>query len=112
MVLSRVVRQGWSGWIEPRGAPPAPGRRACPRKLNALFHKFAEVGLDEQLGYDCPADLAERYPAFFRSKVEPVIGDAARFLDLTVEERGWVANFYAHIFAIEHDRRRIGPHPG
>ncbi len=83
-----------------------------PRKLNALFHEFAEVGLDAQLGYDCPADLAERYPAFFWSTVEPVIGDAVRFLDLTVEGRGWVANLYAHIFAIEHDRRRIGPHPG
>jgi hypothetical protein len=83
-----------------------------PRKLNALFHEFAEIGLNGHLGYDSPADLAERYPAFFWSKVEPVIGDAVRFLDLTVEGRGWVANLYAHIFAIEHDRRRMGPHPG
>ena len=83
-----------------------------PRKLNALFQEFAEIGLNVHLGYDSPADLAERYPAFFWSKVEPVIGDAVRFLDLTVEGRGWVANLYAHIFAIEHDRRRMGPHPG
>ncbi|MCX4195616.1 metal-dependent phosphohydrolase [Methylobacterium organophilum] len=83
-----------------------------PRKLNALFHEFVEAGLDGQLGYDSPADLAERYPAFFWGKVEPVIGDAARFLDLTVEGRVWMANLYSHVFAVEHDRRRMGPHPG
>ncbi len=83
-----------------------------PRKLNALFHEFAEIGVNAELGYDSPADLAERYPSFFWGKIEPVIGDAIRFLDLTVEGRGWVANLYAHVFAIEHDRRRMGPHPG
>ena len=83
-----------------------------PRKLNALFHEFAEVGFDRQLGYAGPADLAERYPAFFWGKIEPVIGDAVRFLDLTVEGRSWVANLYSHVFAIEHDRRRMGPHSG
>jgi hypothetical protein len=83
-----------------------------PRKLNALFHEFAEVGLNDQLGYVSPADLAERYPAFFWGKIEPVIEDAVRFLDLTVEGRSWVANLYSHVFAIEHDRRRMGPHPG
>ena len=83
-----------------------------PRKLNALFHEFAEVGLNDQLGYASPADLAERYPAFFWGKIEPVIVDAVRFLDLTVEGRSWVANLYSHVFAIEHDRRRMGPHPG
>ena len=83
-----------------------------PRKLNALFHEFAEIGVNAELGYDSPADLAERYPSFFWGKIEPVIGDAIRFLDLTVEGRGWVANLYAHVFAIEHDRRRMGPQPG
>ena len=83
-----------------------------PRKLNALFHEFAEVGLNARLGYATPADLAERYPAFFWSQVEPVLGDAILALDKTVEGRRWVANLYAHVFAIEHDRRRMGPHQG
>jgi hypothetical protein len=83
-----------------------------PRKLNALFYEFAETGLTERLGYETPADLAERYPSFFWSKVEPFVADAIRALDLTVEGRQWVANLYAHVFAIEHDRRRIGPHLG
>lgn len=83
-----------------------------PRKLNALYHEFAETGLNERLGYSSAADLAERYPAFFWSRIEPFIGEAIRALDLTVEGRQWVANLYAHVFAIEHDRRRMGPHPG
>lgn len=83
-----------------------------PRKLNALFHEFAEIGLNARLGYVSAADLAERYPAFFWSRIEPFIVDAVLALDLTVEGRQWVANLYAHVFAMEHDRRRMGPHPG
>jgi hypothetical protein len=83
-----------------------------PRKLNALFHEFAEIGLNARLGYASAADLAERYPAFFWSRIEPFIADAVLALDLTVEGRQWVANLYAHVFAMEHDRRRMGPHPG
>lgn len=83
-----------------------------PRKLNALFHEFAEIGLNTRLGYASAADLAEHYPAFFWSKIEPFIADAVLALDLTVEGRQWVANLYAHVFAMEHDRRRMGPHPG
>jgi hypothetical protein len=83
-----------------------------PRKLNALFHEFAETGVNERLGYDSPADVAERYPAFFWGKVEPFIRDAIGYLDLTVEGRRWVATLYSHMFAIEHDRRSMGPHAG
>jgi hypothetical protein len=83
-----------------------------PRKLNALFHEFAEIGINEKLGYITPADVAERYPAFFWSKVEPYIGDAVRHLELTMEGRQWIANLYSHVFAIEHDRRHMGPHLG
>jgi hypothetical protein len=83
-----------------------------PRKLNALFHEFEETGTNDRLGYESAADLAEHYPAFFWSKVEPFLVDAIRALDLTVEGRQWVANLYAHVFAIEHDRRRMGPHLG
>jgi len=83
-----------------------------PRRLNALFYEFAETGLNQRLGYNSPADLAEHYPAFFWSKVEPYIGDAIEALDLTVEGRRWVSTLYSHVFAIEHDRRRMGPQLG
>jgi hypothetical protein len=80
-----------------------------PRKLNALFHEFAEIGINQKLGYASPADLAERYPRFFWSKVEPYIGDAIRYLELTMEGRNWVAHLYSNVFAIEHHRQHMGP---
>lgn len=80
-----------------------------PRKLNALFHEFAETGVNEKLGYTTPADIAERYPPFFWSKVEPYIRDAIRHLELTMEGRQWVAQLYSNVFAIEHHRQHMGP---
>jgi hypothetical protein len=80
-----------------------------PRKLNALFHEFAEIGINKKLGYASPADLAEHYPPFFWSKVEPYIGDAIRYLELTMEGRQWVAQLYSNVFAIEHHRQHMGP---
>jgi hypothetical protein len=58
-----------------------------PRKLNALFYEFEEIGCNARLGYACPADIADHYPRFFWMKVEPFIGDALRYLALTVEGR-------------------------
>jgi hypothetical protein len=82
-----------------------------PRKLNALYCEFAENGILKQLGYESPADMVERYPQFFWSKVERYIGDALRYLEMTTEGRQWTASLYSHIFAIEHNRRRMGPQP-
>jgi hypothetical protein len=81
-----------------------------PRKLNALFHEFEEIGCNARLGYVSPADVADKYPRFFWSKVEPFIGDALGYLELTVEGRQWIANLYCNVFEIEHGRRRMGPH--
>jgi hypothetical protein len=81
------------------------------RKLSALFHEFAETGVNDRLGYSNPADMAERYPRFFWSKVEPYIGDAILHLELTTEGRHWIAHLYSHVFAIEHHLRRMGPQP-
>jgi hypothetical protein len=80
-----------------------------PRKLNALFYEFAEIGINQKLGYASPADVAERYPSFFWSKVEPYIGDAIRYLEYTMEGRQWVAQLYSNVFAIEHHRQHMGP---
>ena len=80
-----------------------------PRKLNALFHEFAEIGINEKLGYASPADVAERYPRFFWNKVEPYIGDTIRHLELTMEGRQWVAQLYSNVFAFEHHRQNMGP---
>ncbi len=83
-----------------------------PRKLNALYHEFVENGIHEKLGYNNPADMVERYPQFYWSKVERYIGDALRYLEMTMEGKQWTATLYSHIFAIEHDRRWMGPQSG
>ena len=91
------------------------GQLADPRylcKLNALFQEFVEIGVYEKLGYSSPADMADLYPQFFWSKVERYIGDALRYLDMTMEGRLWTATLYSHIFAVEHNRRHMGPQAG
>ena len=83
-----------------------------PRKLNALYHEFAEIGVNAALGYADPADVADHYPRFFWSKVEPFLGDAVHALGMTVEGRQWLANLYSHVCVIEHGRRTMGPSAG
>jgi hypothetical protein len=82
------------------------------RKLNALYHELAETGFAEKIGYTSPADMADHYPQFFWGKVEAYLGDALRYLDMTMEGKQWTATLYSHIFAIEHNRRRMGPQAG
>jgi hypothetical protein len=82
------------------------------RKLNALYHEFAETGVNEKLGYSSPADLVDQYPLFYWSKIERYIRDALRYLEMTMEGKQWVATLYSHIFAIEHNRRHMGTQPG
>lgn len=79
------------------------------RKLNALFHEFCETGVADRLDFHSPADLADHYPKFFWSAVEPYIGVALQHLSRTVEGKQWVANLYAHVFVEEHRRTRPGP---
>ena len=81
-------------------------------KLNALYHEFAETGVNEKLGYTSPADLVDQYPQFYWSKIERYIGGALRYLEMTMEGKQWIATLYSHIFAIEHNRRHMGPQPG
>jgi hypothetical protein len=82
------------------------------RKLNALYQEFVETGIDKKLGYQSPADLVDRYPQFYWGKVERYIGHALHYLEMTMEGRQWTATLYSHIFAIEHNRRRMGPQQG
>jgi hypothetical protein len=80
-----------------------------PKKLNALFQEFEEIGVNRILGYTSPADVADLYPRFFWSKVEPFLGEAVDALNMTAEGRLWLANLYSHVCVIEHGRRAIGP---
>jgi hypothetical protein len=82
-----------------------------PRKLNALFHEFEEIGVNRKLDYVTPADVADRYPRFFWSKVEPFLGAGIDALNMTSEGRLWLANLYSPVCVIEHGRRTMGPNP-
>lgn len=81
------------------------------RRLNALYYEFTETGMADRCGYTSPADMVDKYPAFFWSRVEPYIGDAMRYLELTIEGKQWIAHLHNHVFAIEHTRPRLGPQP-
>jgi hypothetical protein len=81
------------------------------RRLNALYHEFAETGMAAQCGYTSPADMIDKYPAFFWKAVEPYIADALRYLEMTIEGKQWIANLYSHVFTIEHQLHRLGPQP-
>jgi hypothetical protein len=82
------------------------------RKLAALYYEFREIGVAERLGCRDPADLAEQYPRFFWSRVEPHVGPALRHLERTAAGRLWVAQLYAHVFVEEHACGRLGPERG
>jgi hypothetical protein len=81
-----------------------------PQKLHALFQEFSETGMARQLGLKNPADLVETYPHFFWNSVEPFVGDAIDYLNLTSEGRQWIANLNSHVFSMEHGRLDVGPH--
>ena len=44
--------------------------------------------------------------------MEPFIGSAIDYLQMTVEGRQWIANLYCNVFEIEHTRRSMGPDSG
>jgi hypothetical protein len=81
------------------------------RRTGALFHELAETGVAAKLGYTSPADLVDKYPAFYWSRIEPYIGPALRCLRRTMAGKDWVAHLYANVFTVEHQLRTMGPEP-
>lgn len=80
-----------------------------PRKANALFYEFEEIGANRQLGYSSPADLIEKYPGFFWNSVAMHLGEATNYLNLTARGRQWIANLHHHVMCAEHAFRFMGP---
>jgi len=79
------------------------------RKANALYHEFEEVGINRQLGYTTPADLIDKYPAFYFNLVSPHIQQALRYLSITSSGRQWIANLYANVFRSANRLHHYGP---
>ena len=82
-----------------------------PKKANALYYEFEEIGMNRQLGYSSPADLIDKYPAFFWNSVSAHIDDGVKFLNLTVSGRQWIANLHHHVLCAENAHRLMGPQP-
>ncbi|WP_187428055.1 hypothetical protein ROLI_001770 [Roseobacter fucihabitans] len=91
------------------------GQMADPfyhRKIGALFLEFQETGMADQLGYVSAVDLMEKFPDFFWSQVQPLIGPALGYLEQTMEGKQWVAQLYNHIFQVDHRTSVLGPFAG
>jgi hypothetical protein len=82
------------------------------RKLTALHAEFSETGADARLGCRNAADLGAMFTDFFTMQVEPYIGDAVRYLELTTEGKQWLANLHSNLFQTGSRPSRIGPFPG
>jgi hypothetical protein len=79
------------------------------RKANALYSEFEEIGMNRQLGYSSPADIIDKYPAFFWNSVSMHLDDGIKYLNMTVSGRQWIANLHHHILCAEHAHRFMGP---
>ena len=80
-----------------------------PKKANALYYEFEEIGSNRQLGYSSPADLLDKYPGFFWNTASLHIGEGIKYLSLTASGRQWVANLHNHVFCAEHSSWQMGP---
>jgi hypothetical protein len=103
-----------NGCIEPKLVQAADligqlGDPMYPRKANALYTEFEEVGMNRQLGYSSPADIIDKYPTFYWNCVSPHIEDGIKFLNMTSSGRQWVANLHNHILCAELAQRFMGP---
>jgi hypothetical protein len=79
------------------------------RKANALYCEFEEIGMNRQLGYSSPADIIEKYPAFFWKSVSMHLDDGIKYLNMTVSGRQWIATLHHHILFAEHGHLFMGP---
>jgi hypothetical protein len=79
------------------------------RKANALYYEFEEIGMNRQLGYMSPADLIDKYPAFFWNNVSRHIGTAMTYLNATTSGQQWISNLHNHVFCAEHSYHLMGP---
>jgi hypothetical protein len=80
-----------------------------PKKANALYCEFEELGTNRQFGYESPADLVDKYPAFYSRLVAEHIHDGEKYLALTASGRQWIANLHNHVFCAENGKWLMGP---
>ena len=80
-----------------------------PKKANALFAEFEEIGSNRQFGYEFPADLVDKYPKFFSELVAAHIEEGVKYLSMTASGRQWIANLHNHVWCAENGAWLMGP---
>jgi hypothetical protein len=80
-----------------------------PKKANALFAEFEELGSNRQYGYESPADLVDKYPSFFSERVAANVEEGLKYLALTASGRQWVANLHNHVWCAANGAWMMGP---
>jgi len=111
---ARVDRNSADQSMEPRLVQAADliGQLGDPmysRKANALYCEFEEIGMNRQLGYSSPADIIDKYPAFYWNSVSMHLDEGTKYLNMTVSGRQWIANLHHHVLCAEHAQRLMGP---
>ena len=111
---ARVNRNSADQSMEPRLVQAADliGQLGDPmysRKANALYCEFEEIGMNRQLGYSSPADIIDKYPAFYWNSVSMHLDEGTKYLNMTVSGRQWIANLHHHVLCAEHAQRLMGP---
>jgi len=74
------------------------------QKIPNLFYEFEETGANKSLGYSNPGDLRKNYPSFYKNVVSQYIQPALRYLELTLSGKQIIANLYANVFRVEHEK--------
>jgi hypothetical protein len=83
------------------------GQLSDPRylkKISALYYEFEETGFNQLVGYRNPSDLRRNYSKFYWNGVYPYIQNALHYLQLTLQGKQIIANLYANVFVIEHEK--------
>lgn len=83
------------------------GQLSDPRylkKISALYYEFEETGFNQLVGYRNPSDLRRNYSKFYWNGVYPYIQNALNYLQLTLQGKQIIANLYANVFVIEHEK--------
>src|SRR5258708_38626302 len=111
---AQMGRCSANGSIEPKLVQAADliGQLGDPlysRKANALYWEFEEIGTNRQLGYSSPADIVERYPAFFWDSVSMHLDDGIKYLNMTASGRQWRTNLHHNVLCPERAQRLMGP---
>lgn len=70
-------------------------------KVNALFHEFSEIGLNEKFGYTSPADLIDLHPRLYLNSLSAHLHTAIRYLNVTSSGRQWIACLYSNVYRAE-----------